>query len=141
MDIRNIFEGVTYLGWQGHTFSSRLRPEFPLSAKVSWCIPASHVLLHPPNRPSRGDAENPVEGVITDMLALGETVRVEVAIGTWEATVSMEMVRVRNRKAAATTTRLMALLRITASKAAKRNAPISNPGSMRCRGPSWRRPR
>ncbi|MCA1907951.1 MAG: ABC transporter ATP-binding protein [Magnetospirillum sp.] len=99
VDIRNIFEGVvlghdegegvTYLGWQGHTFSSRLRPEFPLSAKVSWCIPASHVLLHPPNRPSRGDAENPVEGVITDMLALGETVRVEVAIGTCGASIVM----------------------------------------------------
>lgn len=97
VDVRNIFEGVvmghdeatgiTYLGWQGQTFTTRLRSEFPPSTKVAWCIPASHVLLHRRDRPSRGDAENPVEGVVTDMLALGETVRMTVAIGLCGASI------------------------------------------------------
>jgi molybdate transport system ATP-binding protein len=91
VDVRNVFDGVvlghdegagvTFLGWQGRTFTSRLRTEFAPSTKVAWCIPASHVLLHRRDRPSRGDAENPVEGVVTDMLALGETVRMTVTIG------------------------------------------------------------
>lgn len=91
VDIRNIFDGVvlghdaakgvSYLGWQGRTFTTRLRPEFQPPAKVSWCIPASHVLLHRRDRPTRGDTENPVEGLVTDMLALGETVRMTVALG------------------------------------------------------------
>ncbi|WP_217425529.1 ABC transporter ATP-binding protein [Magnetospirillum sp. SS-4] len=89
VDVRNIFDGVvlghdqtkTYLGWQGRTFTTRLRPDFEPLAKVAWCIPASHVLLHRRDRPTRGDAENPVQGVVTDLLPLGETVRMTVAIG------------------------------------------------------------
>lgn len=110
VDIRNIFEGVvlghdegkgvTYLGWQGQTFTTRFRPEFSPSTKVAWCIPASHVLLHRRDRPTRGDAENPVEGIVTDLLPLGETVRMTVAIGLCGASITVPVllhVAQRNR--------------------------------------------
>lgn len=110
VDVRNIFDGVvlghdegkgvTYLGWQGQTFTTRFRPEFSPSTKVAWCIPASHVLLHRRDRPTRGDAENPVEGIVTDLLPLGETVRMTVVIGLCGASITVPVllhVAQRNR--------------------------------------------
>src|SRR6516164_3991050 len=47
-------------------------------------------------------------------------------IGQWAATLAKGTVAARNGRAEATTTRLIALLRITASSAANRNAPISS---------------
>jgi hypothetical protein len=46
-------------------------------------------------------------------------------IGQFAATLAKGTAAARNGKAEATTTRLIALLRITACRAAKRNAPIS----------------
>lgn len=91
LEIRNIFEGtilrhdeaegVTELAWRGHRFRTSIRREFTVGEAVDWCIPTADVILHRPERASRGDAENPVSGVIADMLPLGETIRVTVAIG------------------------------------------------------------
>lgn len=101
VDVRNIFEGMvlghddakgtTFLGWQGWTLRTRLRADIAPSTKVAWCIPASHVLLHRRDRPSRGDAENPVEGFVTDLLPLGETVRMTVAVGQCGASFTVQV--------------------------------------------------
>jgi len=39
--------------------------------RVSWVIPPEGVLLHRRERPSRGEAENPVPGTVQDCLRLG----------------------------------------------------------------------
>jgi molybdate transport system ATP-binding protein len=39
--------------------------------RVSWVIPPEGVLLHRRERPSRGEAENPVSGIVQDCLRLG----------------------------------------------------------------------
>jgi molybdate transport system ATP-binding protein len=48
---------------------------------VSWVIPPAKVVLHRRDRPSRGEAENPVTGLIEAHVMLGEstasTVRLE----------------------------------------------------------------
>lgn len=40
-------------------------------SKVAWVIPPEGVLLHRPDHPSRGEAENPVTGTITEALRMG----------------------------------------------------------------------
>ena len=110
VDIRNVFEGtvlghdaaaqVTRIGWEGHVFAARYRPEFAVSSRVAWCIPASHVVLQRFDRPTHGDAENPVRGTVTDILPLGETVRMSVAIGAQGASITVPVllhVAQRNR--------------------------------------------
>lgn len=89
VDVHNIFSGkvighdliagFTTISWQGRALSARLRADLSPGMDVSWCIPASHVLLHRSDRPSRGEAENPVEGRVVDLVPLGENVRLTVA--------------------------------------------------------------
>ena len=40
---------------------------------MCWAIPAANVILHRRDRPSRGERENPVDGIAADCVALGET--------------------------------------------------------------------
>jgi molybdate transport system ATP-binding protein len=43
-------------------------------------VPAGGLLMHRRDRPSRGERENPVAGVITDLVKLGEEVNVAVQV-------------------------------------------------------------
>ncbi|MBI4987184.1 MAG: ABC transporter ATP-binding protein [Rhodocyclales bacterium] len=75
--LHNLFEGTLVqdggglkLEWLGH------RLEVAIIAgntgdRVSWVIPPEGVLLHRRERPSRGEAENPVSGSVQDCLRLG----------------------------------------------------------------------
>ena len=73
----NLFEGrlvqeggALRLEWQGH----RLEVANIAGAagdRVSWVIPPEGVLLHRRERPSRGEAENPVAGTVQDCVRLG----------------------------------------------------------------------
>lgn len=65
--------GLTLLTWTGIVLESPLRAEFALGARVDWVIPAERVVLHRRDRPSRGENENAVSGVIGDCLTLGAT--------------------------------------------------------------------
>ncbi len=47
---------------------------------VHWVIPAEGVLLHRPDSPSRGDAENPVTGTITEALRMGSFTQLTLSI-------------------------------------------------------------
>lgn len=84
VDMKNVFRGrvlgpdpatgSTLLEALGHRLECAPDERFAVGAGVHWAIPGSHVILHRRDRPSRGERENPVRGVIADFLPLGESV-------------------------------------------------------------------
>lgn len=84
MDQSNIFDGVikehrindgvTLLAWRDRVLETRYNGAFPKGVRVSWLIPPSHVVLHRRGRPSLGERENPVSGLVGEMIVLGENV-------------------------------------------------------------------
>ena len=82
VDLRNVFEGVvrmqnasarrTCIDWQGVTVEVAHAPRFAAGTRVAWTIPASGIVLHRRDRPSRGERENPVAGTVVECLALGD---------------------------------------------------------------------
>ncbi len=67
---------ITQLRWANHTLECRHRPEIRPGETVSWIIPPQQVILHRRDRPSRGERENPVDGVINDFVVLGGDVSI-----------------------------------------------------------------
>ena len=90
VDLRNVFEGVvraqdasarrTSIDWQGIALEVAHAPQFAVGARVAWTIPASGIVLHRRDRPSRGERENPVTGTVVECLALGDDTTVALAI-------------------------------------------------------------
>lgn len=88
--LSNIFEGtvlehrpevnLTLLGWNGHRLEALYQPGFAAGERVDWVIPPENVILHRRDRPSRGERENPVTGVIEDCVTLGEQTSVTMRI-------------------------------------------------------------
>ncbi|WP_142849886.1 ABC transporter ATP-binding protein [Telmatospirillum sp. J64-1] len=89
-DMRNLFEGRllghepergrSILDWCGHRLEIPLRTDIAPDTRLPWCVPVSHILLHRRDRPSRGEKENPVTGLLSDVLVLGEAVRLTVSV-------------------------------------------------------------
>jgi molybdate transport system ATP-binding protein len=83
VDFRNLFHGEvvthdpagdrTIVRWEGHELEAPHRPEYTSGARVCWGIQPAHCVLHRRDRPSRGERENPVAGVIGEYLPFGET--------------------------------------------------------------------
>ena len=67
--------GGALLDWHGHRLQAARAGAARPGQAVAWLIPAAKVVLHRRDRPSRGEAENPVGGVLTECLTLGETTR------------------------------------------------------------------
>ncbi len=88
--LRNVFRagvvahdmarGVTVIEWRKHRLEARLQPDFALGQQVTWIIPQGHIVLHRRDRPSRGERENPVSGIVMEYLPLGENVALTVAV-------------------------------------------------------------
>jgi molybdate transport system ATP-binding protein len=86
IDLRNVFDatvaghdvarGITWLDWRGQRLETALRPELRPGSPVAWCVPASDIVLHRRERPSRGERENPIAGTIRALLPLGESASV-----------------------------------------------------------------
>jgi molybdate transport system ATP-binding protein len=84
VDMKNIFRGrvlghdaasgTTVLEALGQRLDCALAGRFVAGTDVMWTIPGAHVILHRRDRPSRGERENPVRGVVADFLPLGESV-------------------------------------------------------------------
>jgi molybdate transport system ATP-binding protein len=95
--------GFTLLRWRGRILEAERNPIYPVGASISWMIPSSHLVLHRRDRPSRGEHENPVPGIITECLALGETTSCALAVeGRAELSLAFSVpshVAVRNRLA------------------------------------------
>ncbi|HSD44031.1 MAG TPA: ABC transporter ATP-binding protein [Burkholderiales bacterium] len=82
VDFRNLFHGEivahdptrdrTILRWESLELEAPHRPEYAAGARVCWGIQPAHCVLHRRDRPSRGERENPVAGVIGEYLPFGE---------------------------------------------------------------------
>jgi len=80
VDLRNVFEGRVValpdgargVAWGGYALEARIPAAYADGDRVCWAIPVSGVLLHRRDRPSRGERENPVEGVVAECTELGE---------------------------------------------------------------------
>ena len=94
--VKNIFEAtveghdaerrLTHLRWFGTTLEAGHAPQFAIGARVAWSIPASHVVLHRRDRPSRGERENPVFGQIVRCVRMGEMTAVALRVVAGERT-------------------------------------------------------
>ena len=82
IDCKNIFEAMveehqaesstTVIDWMGQRLETRLNLSFDAGSMVDWMVPSSHVVLHRRDRPSRGEHENPIVGVVSELTRLGD---------------------------------------------------------------------
>ena len=66
----------TLIDWAGLPLETGYRPDVGLHQPISFVVPDGFVVLHPRDRPSRGEHENPVPGVVDAMLAFGQTAQI-----------------------------------------------------------------
>ena len=98
--LTNLFEGIilehdessqtTKLGWRELELEAALSTDFSVGSEVSWVISPERVILHRRDRPSRGENENPVSGVIGNYVELGESTSASVIV-TGEIETPLEM--------------------------------------------------
>jgi len=87
--LRNVFEGrvlehrgeQTTLEWEGQMLEARRQDRFGPGERVAWSIPAASIVLHRRDRPSRGEHENPVRGIISEVLYLGDNASIAFTVG------------------------------------------------------------
>jgi molybdate transport system ATP-binding protein len=90
VQLTNLFEGVLAapreaggrhrLAWLDYFLEVDDPGHFVPGDKVCWVIPTQHVILHQRVRPSRGERENPVAGVVRECTPLGETTSVTLLV-------------------------------------------------------------
>ena len=88
--LTNLFDSVvrdqrpeadqTLLEWRGRLLEARHDGAFAPGTRVTWVIPPENVILHRRDRPSRGERENPVSGVVDEFVPLGELASVRVLV-------------------------------------------------------------
>jgi len=78
VDMKNVFEGRVVsadgkraIAWQDVVLEADVPGQFADGVRVCWAIPMSGVVLHRRDRPSRGEHENPVAGIVAECVALG----------------------------------------------------------------------
>lgn len=81
----NIFEGVvighdreparTWIDWGGQRLEVEHQPSFAPGSRIAWLVQPTAILLHRRGRPSMGERENPVPGMIEDLVTMGEMTR------------------------------------------------------------------
>lgn len=86
----NLFEGVLdrpasgsdpgRLSWRGRLLVVGSTGQFKAGDRVAWLAPVDHVLLHRRARPSGADLLNPVAGVISELVPLGERTEVTLRV-------------------------------------------------------------
>ncbi|MCY4285034.1 MAG: ABC transporter ATP-binding protein [Thiotrichales bacterium] len=113
LDQRNVFAGVvshhdeeagtTWIDWAGTRIECALATRFAPGDRVDWVVPESHVVMHRRERPSRGERENPVRGIVRDVVILGGDARVTLDVHGVDTPLTFEVsvhVAKRNRIAA-----------------------------------------
>jgi molybdate transport system ATP-binding protein len=90
VDLRNIFDGevvahrpdagLTLLRWRGRTLETRHQPAFAAGAPVVWLMSPGGIALHRRDRPSREEHENPVNGIVAEVVILGDTAQVTLLV-------------------------------------------------------------
>jgi molybdate transport system ATP-binding protein len=77
--------GLCLIRWRDLMLEARHDPRFPTGSAVAWLIPPESVILHRRDRPSRGERENPVAGVVEECIPLGEMTAVTMRVAGSEA--------------------------------------------------------
>jgi molybdate transport system ATP-binding protein len=114
LDLANLFEGEviahhpdrgrTLIRWLNYAFEAAHAPSFPPGVRVAWVIPAESVILHRRDRPSLGEHENPVTGVVGELVQLGETTSVTIFVnGSADARLNMTIATHHARRNGITT--------------------------------------
>lgn len=67
--------------WRGQRLELSHANGFAKGAAVHWCIPQSHIVLHRLLRPSGGERENPLVGIVSEVLRVGDNALVGVTVG------------------------------------------------------------
>jgi molybdate transport system ATP-binding protein len=88
IDHKNIFEGHvaeqapdrTVVTWRGRSLEARPQPQFPVGTRIAWCVPSGYIVLHRRDRPSRGERENPIPGVVRELVPMGENASVALTV-------------------------------------------------------------
>lgn len=75
-----VADGRPCLEWAGRRLAIADSCGCLAGSVVEWVIPPEGVLLHRPDHPSRGEAENPVSGTIVEALRLGSFTQLTLAI-------------------------------------------------------------
>ena len=73
-------KGKPCLDWAGRRLAIADSCHHAPGSTVNWVIPPEGVLLHRPDRPSAGDAENPVTGTIIEALRMGSFTQLTLSI-------------------------------------------------------------
>lgn len=68
----------TLIGWHGQRLKVRLQQDFPPGTRIGWALPATDVLLMPLDHDSHDPLDNPLSGHIVKIVALGETMHIQV---------------------------------------------------------------
>jgi molybdate transport system ATP-binding protein len=79
VDLRNVFDGRVVefpsgargIAWCGRVLEAPVPAAFAVGTPIHWGLPMSGVVLHRRDRPSRGERENPVAGVVAEVSTLG----------------------------------------------------------------------
>jgi molybdate transport system ATP-binding protein len=100
VDSPNVFEGFvrsheaptrTILAWNGTTLEAAYAPKFGAGARVAWTIPVGGIVLHRRDRPSRGEHENPVFGVVHDCIRLGDDTTIGLRVDGVDALLTLKV--------------------------------------------------
>jgi molybdate transport system ATP-binding protein len=66
-------QSLTRIVWYGLLLELELNQAFAIGTTVDWVIHPAHIIMHRRGRPSQGERENPVHGIVKELLVLGET--------------------------------------------------------------------
>jgi molybdate transport system ATP-binding protein len=99
-------QGISRISWRGLSLELELNQTFAVGSSVDWVIHPAHMIMHRRDRPSYGERENPVHGVVKELLELGETSMVSLELKGGDAaflnfTVSSHSARRNNLSAGA----------------------------------------
>lgn len=91
LDMHNIFEGVivehrplanlTRIAWLNQVLETRYQPVAAVGETIRWVISPSKVILHRVDRPSQGERENAMAGLIQEVITLGDFTQVLIQVG------------------------------------------------------------
>lgn len=86
LGLQNVFQGKvlsiidenTQIDWCGKTLTLCSKHNFKKGDTIEWMAPPQGILLHRPDRPSNGEKENPIDGIINELVFLGPHVSISV---------------------------------------------------------------
>ncbi len=92
--LKNIFPGevvdhdaarmLTRIRWQDHVLEAAHAPHVAAGTRITWVVAPSRIVVHRRDRPSRGEHENPVSGIVERCIELGETTALSLRVGAGE---------------------------------------------------------